>query len=405
MNMTGHSWSLLMGAALLGVALPAQADIDPRTGRQTGDVGAQNFAEFCEYELPAQQQKLFFKSLGEAEKAIAAQREAEASRSAAIALGAVFRGGPETDTSVKCLGKSVAERWNTMRLALFSLQNTQQSDARVGDAQLFTAANEGGTGQILNLMSDRSSGDFRAALGRLKEYPRQLDAARSFGVFILPRESSIATAFRGAIGPLQEAAAEKSRAALQAEELAFNRTPTQQELAMADSALQAGALAQAMAGLDSDNGDQRESMLAGFRISQSQEALREARDWDLTDADSSTRASSQRARQRGEALLEQGNETSRTLELRDELYRASEWYFSFGGFDQQAGIASSQRAAIQPALKSERAAREQKLEAQAEVMQQRAESVQQAVDDMQKTDAEKQSFNKEAEALEAELGF
>ena len=38
-------------------------------------------------------------------------------------------------------------------------------------------------------------------------------------------------------------------------------------------------------------------------------------------------------------------------------------------------------------------------------LEKKAEAVQQAVDDMQKTEAEKKSFNEEADALEAELGF
>lgn len=398
--------ALLVSATALSMFTSAWADIDPRTGRPSGDVGARNFAEFCEWELPANRQEEFYEQLGKAEREIAAGDPNDAVAHVYDALSAAYRGDTESDLPVKCFGEQTARRWFAMRLGLYRLQAGQARSERVGEPQLFTAAADGGSAAIVRLVSNQRAGDFRRSLRTLEAFTEQLRNQREYGAFILAEEDTIAKAFRDADGPLRQFAKQQHRAALDAEDRAFNRAPTEQELAAAESVGSAEMLASAVAGVEIDTTMEREAMLTGFRVDESRQFLGDARDWNLDQySDASTLPSSQRARQRGDTMLARANDTRQSLEVRDGFYEDAERYYEFGEFDELASTARGQRAAIQPALQAERERREQQMEQAAADMEKKAEAVQQAVDDMQKTEAEKQSFNEEADAMEAELGF
>lgn len=406
MIMTRQLWAIALGIVTLVAGSNALADIDPRTGRASGDVAPQNFAEFCEGELPSDRQQAFYEELGKAEQALAAGNEQAAQAGVGNALFAAYRGDGETDISVKCFGQPAARRWFKARLGVFRLVAARSRGGPVADNQLYTAAQDGGSAQIVAAVSNEPARSFVNALRTLERFVTQMDNERKYGAFILPDQENIAKAFRDALGPLREKAAQNQRAALAAEDEAFNRPPTEQEIAAAESVGSAQALAKAVAGADIDTAADRETMFMDIRISESREHLRDARAWDLERYDDrSAQPSSQRARKRGDMLLAKANDANLSLGARDDIYRDAEWYFNFGGFDEQASAAASQRAAIQPALQAEQDRREQQMEKKQAEMQQKAEAMKQAVDDMQKTEAEKQSFNEEADAMEAELGF
>jgi hypothetical protein len=201
-------------------------------------------------------------------------------------------------------------------------------------------------------------------------------------------------------------AVQRHRESLAAEERAFNRPPTEQELAATESVSDAGAFASAIAGIEIDTMATKESMLMQRQVDESQNLLREARAWDLErSGDIKSRPTSQRAGARGDILLARADDTQLGLRARDMLYRDAEQYFEFGGFSDKEAAASTAREAIQSALQAERNRQNQAVEKAAAEFEGKREAVQKAVDDMQKTEAEQQSFKDEADALEAELGF
>ncbi|UCG72589.1 MAG: hypothetical protein JSV45_15310 [Chromatiales bacterium] len=400
--------ALAASAVALSLFIGAKADIDPVTGRAIGgDVGPRNFAEYCAGELSADRKEKFYAERDKAERAIAAGNPGDAEAAMYEALGAVYRGGSEeSDVPVKCLGQPTARRWLAMRLDLYRLQTQQASNERARAPQLFTAADRGGSAAVVSLVSDQRAGDFRSSLRALEGFIERVTNEREYGAFILAEEDAIATAFRDANGPLLQFANQQHRDALNAEDQAFHRAPTEQEFAAAGSVGSAEMLAKAVAGVELDTAMEREAILTGIRVGESQQFLGDARDWNLDQySDVSALPSSQRARQRGDTMLAKANDTTQGLEVRDNYYEDAEWYYEFGEFDDLARTAKLQRAAIQPALQAERERREEQMEQAAADMEKKAEAVQQAVDDMQKTEAEKKSFNEEADALEAELGF
>jgi len=244
---------------------------------------------------------------------------------------------------------------------------------------------------------------FRGAVGSLEQIAARVDKDREFGAYILPQENAVAAACRDAVSQLRKLADQKHRAALEAEDRAFNRPLSEQEISFAESAANTQAATMAIVGVNMDTGHDKEAPFIAMRVTESQRHLRDARAWDLDEYDDpTTEPSSRRALERGDTMLARANDPAQGLEMRDDLYQDAEKYFQFGGFSKQAKAAESQRDAIQPALQAEKARREQQRDA---ALEQKAAAMQQAVDDMQKTEAEKQSFNEEADAMEAELGF
>ena len=368
------------------------------------------FADLCRRELPAKQQSLFYAELGRAEQAIAAGNVRDAEQAMNNAQGASWRGADfdqkaSNDVGVKCLGEQTASRWHTARLGLYRLLDSEypNDSDRVWQTNLILTANDGGSDVLVNEIRSEPASRFRGAVGALEGITRQVDTDREFGAYILAGENQVATACRDASRQLRKLADQKHRAALAAEDTAFNRQPTEQETSMARAATSAEAAASAIMGVELGDADRDEVMLVGIRVGESQRHLEDARDWNLEQYDDpARRPSSQRALKRGDSMLAQANDTARSLAVRDDFYGLALQYFRFGSLDDREAEAASRQAAIQPALEAEQARREQQREA---ALEQKAGAMQQAVEDMQKTEAEKKSFNEEADAMEAELGF
>jgi len=188
---------------------------------------------------------------------------------------------------------------------------------------------------------------------------------------------------------------------------AFNRAPTEQEKALLKSGSTFGA---AMgAGMDSD------ALLTGQRVGESSNLLHDARDWNFVLFKDSGKSedniswqelpSSKRARQRGDTLLAKANDASNTFTARDSYYDMAIDYYSFGHWNSQRDAAVAAEASIQDDVMAERQQAEEKMQQMQADMESRLENAEQAMESMQKTEAEKKSFNDEADALEAELGF
>jgi hypothetical protein len=406
MSGAGGFNTFFLATAGIGVSFSVGADIDPRTGRPTGDVGPANFAEFCAVALPASRNKTFFEQLEMAEKAVATGNDSAAESHLASALGAAYRGGAETDMSVKCFGEDTWRRWFGIRQDLYRLQAQSRPGRGTEMAQLVTAAANGGRAAVVELVSSQQTQEFRTSMFTLWRATDQVEAERAYGAFVIGDQAAIAQSFREADEPLRAHAQRQARAALDAEDRAFNRDPTPEEVAMVDSGDASYKMAQAMTGTAIETRASREALLTEFRVRESREKLAEARAWNLdSSADLSTSIASQRARTRGDALLSKANDQQLGLEARDQYYAFAQWYFEFGQADQMAALAESQRAAIRPALEEERRQQDLAMGRAAADMEKKAADAQRAMKEMQKTDAEKKSFNEEADALEAELGF
>ena len=130
--------------------------------------------------------------------------------------------------------------------------------------------------------------------------------------------------------------------------------------------------------------------------------LASARDWSQAVSADAVAPVVDRAVTRGDAMLVQADDANLSLEARDSLYEAADNYFEFAGNSARQQTVEQKRASISPALQAERNARAARTRKRGDELQKSAE---QAKKDMQKTDAQKQSFKDEADAMEAELGF
>ena len=382
----------------------AQADFNKSTGQWEGDVSAQSFAQYCEGQLPVAQTKTFNAELDQAEQALAARKIDAAQDALNSALQAVYRGGAETDISVKCLGEPVARRWQKAQIALWRLApQSGPQGASKEYTQLYLAAFDGGHDGVVAAVRALPADRFIRAYDTVDLIAQSIAVEREFGAFMLPEETKVEQACRTALAPLQQYAKQQHQAALAAEESAFNRPPTQAEQDAADRLGGISELAQAMAGVDIDSEAQQQILIIQIQVRESRELLEQARGWEISASrHDEQQPSAIRAEQRGDTMLKRANAATLSLQVRNEYYGLARKYFDWCRCHAKAKTAATAQETIQPALRAEQDQRQQKMDTE---MQRKSEAMQKAASDMQKSEAEKQSFKDEADALEAELGF
>ncbi|MDH3947669.1 MAG: hypothetical protein OEU74_01795 [Gammaproteobacteria bacterium] len=374
-----------------------RADFNTSTGQWDGDVSARSFAEYCRDEMPADRKTKFYTQLDQAEQALAARKTNDAEAAMGKALSAVYRGGAESDISVKCLGEPSARRWFNAKLALQRLAPTPE---------LYVTAADHGSDGLVDVVSTYSATRFVQSIRTIEGISSRIEAEQQYGVFMLPEEEDIAKACRDAAGPLSQQARRKHQATLAEEGKAFNRPASEQETAAANAMGGAGDLASAITGVDINTAYRKETLLIQQRVRESKLLLREARTWNLEHYDNmQSRPTSLRARKRGDVMLEKASDTRLSLGARDEFYESAIAYYEFGGWNKLATKAASARDAIQAVLKAEQERQRAEQEKAKDEMASRAEQMKQAREKMIKTEAEKKSFKEEADALEAELGL
>jgi len=413
-------WSVSLACAALAAVVGAHADIDPRTGQQGGgDVSPQTFADFCGADMrrndargSALQDELtatFYRELDRAEGALATGDEPAADDALRKASTAVYRGGTETDLSVKCLGESTARRWFNAKLALWRLQPaSRRLENASRDSMRYLMAADRSPDKVVERIKNGPADRFLQSYRAIQEAVGVIEAEREYGAFILREEDQIATTGREALGSLREYAENEAAATLEAEDAAFKRPATEQERQAAQALGGASQLAEAMAGLDIDSADQQEALTTRRQVYDSRELLQTARAYEIKPDDwtpAGKMPTDRRAEQRGDTLLARANDEARSLEVRDDYYNMARRYFEFCRCDGKVAAADAAQDGIQPALRAEEERREEVMEAKRAEFEQKAEATQKAVEDMQKTEAEKQSFKDEADALEAELDF
>jgi len=371
------------------------------TASLSADVTAETFDDYCAEPLSADRIAQFDAALQDASTALQDGDTALAESSLHRAESGVYRGGSDLHytIAVKCTGTDRARQWFDTRMAI-QRQTGQYNDPRQG-YNLEVVALDGGREAVIDAVKQSPDSQFPAALATLQETLRQFAWQTQFGAFLLPGELQIAVAFESAAGELQKHAARQQKEILAREEQAFHRASSQQEQAMLASVTNAGALA----GGDSGALIDQERLMLERRLNESMGLLRAAGEWSANQSDIQNRPESLRARQRGDEMMQQGDDRNRPALSRDNHYAAAIDYYNFGGWVEHANRAATSRTLIGPEVKQAQADQEQARVKAEQQMEVQSRQMQQSLQDMQKTDAERQRFEDETAALEAELDF
>lgn len=393
--------------ASLLTPLAARADFDESTGRWVGDVSAETFDEYCRGELPSDRHSRFLSALETANLALASRDLKAASNAFADAREAAYRGGADSDVSIKCLGESAARRWFNGQLEFKRQRSAIDSRGSEDEnAALYVTAAEQGVQPTISWVERRKPRRFVASIRTLEQIVDQLDRERRFGAFLLNEEELLAKSCRDALTSLRQRAAQEHRDALRREENSFSRPATDRERAASEAVGNVQGLAKTLTGFDLEATAERESLVLRNRANESRDLLRLARLWNLEiQDDRQGMPASRRARQRGDEMLARAGDANTSVLLRDALYGEAQHYYDFGGFKDESASAASARDAIQPELRAERDRREERLDQAGAELKERAESAREAAEKLKKSAAEQKRFKDEADAMESELGF
>ena len=167
-----------------------------------------------------------------------------------------------------------------------------------------------------------------------------------------------------------------------------------------------GSMTQAMAGVDFGDPDADDALLVGLPSEDSRQQIRIARNYQTVIRDPA-----------GQDLVGQRAKNAATISMHGLANRraASSIETSFTGWPAVTSLCAHAAKKwkrprppglpSRPALEAKQAQREAQLEAASADLERKADELQRAAEEMKKTDAEKQSFKDEADAMEAELGF
>lgn len=398
-------------AAVLGVGSAASADRDPVTGEIVGDTSPVSFAEACRRDLLPDQEARFYESLGRAESALAAGETETGVDALQSAIGAAYRGGAESNLAVKCLGRPAAKRFIEAQLESYRQHRSSTADPmRLRRPELIVLAVDSGADAVVRAVEASSMRGFVSAVRILERAVERLEAHRDFGAFLVSQEEKLLASGRAALAPLRDRAAREHEQALATESGSFSRAATDEETEAAELYDAGTLLADALAGVDlgaeDGAGMDRDAMLLAQRIRESQELLRRARSWNLAEYENEqARPTSQRARERGNEMLARGKDDAASLALREIALESASEYFEFGGFDDEVARADAALAALRPALDAQARQRNAAREEAKQRLEREAAAIRKSAEDIKKSDAERRSFEAEADALEDELGF
>ena len=386
----------------------ADGDFDSRTGGATNWANAgypPDFAALCQGNLTPTRQTQFDSNLTKAEQELQDGNLDKAYDALGRADSAGTRGPNRTfySAGIKCQGESVTRRlfvaWRDYYLA--------RKAKGQKNIPLWVVAADGGKNGLLSYTNTYAGDDYRRAVMEVRTIIELKEQERDYGAFLLAEEEAMLQACNDALPEMKIHAESKHKEALAAEERGFNYMPTAKEKALIED----GAGIGKMMGATIDS----ETIVMGQRVTLSQDALQDARDCNFVLFNDSLNnddyrkwqelPSSQRARKRGDTLIAKANDASLSFTSRDRYYDMAIDYYSFGHWKQQRDKAITTKDGIQDGLVAEQqetAAKVQQMQAE---METKLQGVEDAVQSMKKTESEKKSFNAEADALEAELGF
>ena len=206
-----------------------------QTTSAIGDVAPQDFDAFCRDPLPADRMSRFRQNLNATENALASRNTEKARESFDIAMGAVYRGGGESDMSVKCLGESTAGRWFDAKLELKRQQSAQRNST-----DLYLIAADQGVKGLVSTISQKKGSQIGSSVNWLEEIARRLRAEQAYGAFLLSGEQRILAASDTALREIRALADTAIQAALREEAAAFERPVSDQERDLGDQYQQSG---------------------------------------------------------------------------------------------------------------------------------------------------------------------
>lgn len=246
-----------------------------------------------------------------------------------------------------------------------------------------------------------TAGGAAAIVNRLHSEIGSLDHAQELGFELLPDERSARTSWQKELDGAISYARKRTAEILEKESDLLTRTVTSKEEQLEVIQETRQAIVTGILG-DESLAVKNEAQREVNRAQASLAMLVAAQDWSQSvSADATTRVID-RAVMRGNALMAQAGNSKLSLEARASLYGAADNYFEFAGNGARRQAAAQGLAAVAPALQAERDARSARIDERGAELK---ESALQMKESMHKTEAQKQSFKDEADAMEDALGF
>ncbi len=219
---------------------------------------------------------------------------------------------------------------------------------------------------------------------------------------LIPAETETMSAYSQLLAELESTSRDNATLLLAREESAVNGPFSELGSATQEAMTLQDAIAGSFLGADGVAAGDEASRETLFRATSSLLHLEHGRqwvDWVAPDAPAALKA---RAIRRGEVMLKLADAENSDLEIRDRYYSTAASYFNLGDSTERVSRINSVREDLAPQLEALRAQRAARAERKIDELKESAAEAQQA---LQKTDAQKEEFSREADALEAELGF
>jgi hypothetical protein len=312
----------------------------------------------------------------------------------------------DVSLDARCVGPELWQRYYRLRQAITQAlgKKAEQAGKLAGTNgaldRYVTGDNRDDARRVIPKLTPTPKGT-AFIINRLRSEIALLEQAQATGFALLPDERAALAFWQKGLDGMINYAQAKTAEVLKAEAGLQTRAATDKELAIEQAQGDAKTMASAVFGDDSltpVNEAQREVN----RAQASLDLLKAAEEWALAVAEAATIPVKERATVRGDAMLAKANSTAYGPETRDLLYQAAEDYFTFAGNVRKLQAAERDRATNAPALQAVLDTRAAKIDQQGEKLRQSASQVNQ---DLEKTEAQKKSFEEEADALEAELGL
>jgi len=312
----------------------------------------------------------------------------------------------DVSLDARCVGPAGWQRMYQLRRAITqSLGQAAEKAGRLTKTQgaldwYVTGDNQADARRVIPQLTPETRGT-AWVISRLRSEIALLDQATAAGFELLPEEQAARKFWQRGLDGTIRYARSKVAEGLQAEEGLLTREALDEELKVEQDHRDRLGMAAAFFG-DESLAPDMEVQREANRAEASLKMLKTAQDWALAVGKDETRPVNERAVERGDALLARAGDTGLGVESRDSLYQAAESYFKFADNLERLRTAEVAREQIAPALKAEVDQRKAKIARQGAEMRKSAQEMKQSVD---KTKAQKESFKKEADVLEDELGF
>jgi hypothetical protein len=312
----------------------------------------------------------------------------------------------DVSLDARCVGPALWLRYYKLRRSITQpLGQAAEKAGRLESSQgaldwYVTGDNQGGARRVTPLLTPTTEGT-TWVIARLRSEVQGLDHAVTAGFQLLPEERAALTFWQHGLEGTIRYAQSKVTEVLQAETRLLTRAATDEELQIEQTQQGLHSMAAGFFG-DESLAPDMEAQHESNRANASLTMLNSARDWGSAVSVEDAAEVNERAVQRGDALLARVGETTLGLKSRESLLEAAENYFEFAGNRERQQAAQRALAAIAPAVETERAQRNAKIDKKADELR---ESSARMRDSVIKTEEQKQSFKDEAEALESELGF